>query len=102
MPVDRVLPNAEAKDLIELTCAIADKALAPIADDHERASRYPHEVFAILGEAGLLSLPYPEQWGGRAQPYVVYLQCLEEIAARWAAIAFAVSVHILSCHPMIA
>jgi alkylation response protein AidB-like acyl-CoA dehydrogenase len=31
----------------------------------------------------------------------VYLQVLEEIAARWAAIAVAVSVHSLSCHPLL-
>jgi alkylation response protein AidB-like acyl-CoA dehydrogenase len=32
----------------------------------------------------------------------VYLQVLEELAARWAAVAVAVSVHVLSCHPVIA
>jgi hypothetical protein len=32
----------------------------------------------------------------------VYLQVLEELAARWAAVAVAVSVHVLSCHPLIA
>jgi alkylation response protein AidB-like acyl-CoA dehydrogenase len=30
----------------------------------------------------------------------VYLQVLEEIAARWAAVAVAVSVHSLACHPL--
>jgi alkylation response protein AidB-like acyl-CoA dehydrogenase len=30
----------------------------------------------------------------------VYLQVLEELAARWAAVAVAVSVHGLSCHPL--
>jgi len=32
----------------------------------------------------------------------VYLQVLEEIAARWAAVAVAVSVHSLACHPLAA
>ncbi|WP_197507761.1 acyl-CoA dehydrogenase family protein, partial [Mycobacterium sp. ACS4331] len=36
------------------------------------------------------------------QPYEVYLQVLEEIGARWAAVAVAVSVHSLSCHPLMA
>jgi alkylation response protein AidB-like acyl-CoA dehydrogenase len=36
-------------------------------------------VFAELGAAGLLSLPYPEEFGGGGQPYEVYLQVVEEI-----------------------
>ena len=100
MAVDRLLPTDEARDVVELARQIADKTLAPIVDHHERQETYPEGVFATLGEAGLLSLPYPEQWGGGGQPYEVYLQVLEELAARWAAVAVAVSVHSLSCHPL--
>jgi len=98
--VDRLLPTDEARDLIQLTRDIADKVLLPIVDQHEKAETYPDGVFATLGEAGLLSLPYPEQWSGGGQPYQVYLQVLEEIAARWAAVAVAVSVHSLACYPL--
>ncbi|RZT18694.1 alkylation response protein AidB-like acyl-CoA dehydrogenase [Mycobacterium sp. BK558] len=100
MPVDRLLPTDEAHELIDLARQISDKVLDPVVDRHERDETYPEGVFATLGEAGLLSLPYPEDWGGGGQPYEVYLQVLEEIAARWAAVAVAVSVHGLSCHPL--
>ena len=100
MPVDRLLPTDEAHELIDLARQISDKVLNPVVDRHERDETYPEGVFATLGEAGLLSLPYPEDWGGGGQPYEVYLQVLEEIAARWAAVAVAVSVHGLSCHPL--
>src|SRR6476661_9351010 len=101
MPVDRLLPSDEAEDLIALTRDIADKVLEPIVDAHEKAETYPDGVFEALGAAGLLSLPQPEEWGGGGQPFEVYLQVLEEIAARWAAVAVAVSVHSLSSHPLL-
>ncbi|MEE9243419.1 MAG: acyl-CoA dehydrogenase family protein [Mycobacterium sp.] len=101
MPVDRLLPTEDARDLVELARQISDKALDPIVDRHEKDETYPEGLFATLGEAGLLSLPYPEDWGGGGQTYEVYLQVLEELAARWAAVAVAVSVHSLSCHPLI-
>ncbi len=102
MAVDRLLPDQDAADLIALTREIADRLLAPIVDGHERTETYPAAVFAQLGQAGLLSLPQPEEWGGAGQPYEVYLQVLEELAARWAAVAVAVSVHVLSCHALVA
>jgi alkylation response protein AidB-like acyl-CoA dehydrogenase len=101
MPVDRLLPSDDARDLIALTRDVADKLLDPIVDAHEKSETYPDGVFAQLGAAGLLSLPQPEEWGGAGQPFEVYLQVLEEIAARWAAVAVAVSVHSLSSHPLL-
>src|SRR5215210_9206564 len=102
MPVDRLLPSEAAVELIALARDVADKVLDPIVDVHEKEETYPEGVFAQLGAAGLLSLPQPEEWGGGGVLYEVYLQVLEEIAARWAAVAVAVSVHSLSSHPLLA
>ncbi|WP_432970087.1 acyl-CoA dehydrogenase family protein [Dactylosporangium sp. CA-233914] len=97
MPVDRLMPTEESAALIELARSIADKELRPAAGEAERTHTFPREAFRTLGRAGLLGLPYPEQCGGGGQPYEVYLQVLEEIAAAWAAVGVGVSVHALSC-----
>ena len=100
MPATRHLPTPEAEDLIALTREIAAKELAPRAADAERAGAFPREVFRTLGRAGLLTLPFPEEYGGGGQPYEIYLQALEEIGAAWASVGVGVSVHALSCFPL--
>ena len=87
MPVDRLLPTPEAHDLLDLVREFADRELAPIVDESERHEVYPEGLFAKMGELGLLGLPYSEDYDGGGQPYEVYLQVLEELASRWAAVA---------------
>ena len=94
------MPTDDATDLIELTREICRKDLAPKVDDAERARTFPADAFATLGRSGLLSLPYPEEFGGADQPYEVYLQVVEEIASVWMSVAVGVSVHSLTAYPV--
>ena len=100
--VQRLLPTDEAAALLELTRELADGELAPKVADFEARGEFPREIIRTLGRSGLLSLPYPEEYGGGGQPYEVYLQVIEELAARWLAVAEAVSVHTLACYPVAA
>jgi alkylation response protein AidB-like acyl-CoA dehydrogenase len=102
MTVQRILPSAEAHDLLDLATELADRELAPRVSDFEIRGVFPREVLRTVGRAGLLGLPYPEDDGGAAQPYEVYLQVLEILASRWLAVAEAVSVHTLACFPVAA
>ncbi|MDQ4039700.1 MAG: acyl-CoA dehydrogenase family protein [Actinomycetota bacterium] len=99
MSVSRTLPSEEAGALLDLTLDLADRELRPRAAADERAARFPRDVFATLGKAGLLGLPYPGEYGGGAQPYEVYLQVVEELAGAWLAVGLGVSVHTLSVFP---
>ncbi len=102
MNIERFLPTEEAVALLELTQELAEHELAPKVDDFEARGEFPREGIRTLGRAGLLGLPYPEEFGGGGQPYEVYLQVLEVLAGRWLAVAEAVSVHTLSCYPVAA
>lgn len=102
MPVERHLPTEEAAQLLELTRDMAREELAPHVAAAEAESRFPRDAFRTLGKVGLLGLPYPEAYGGGAQPYEVYLQVVEELATVWASVAEGVSVHTLACYPLAA
>jgi alkylation response protein AidB-like acyl-CoA dehydrogenase len=94
--VDRLLPSDDdgvGEALLELTREIAAKELAPQVHEAEERGEFPESAYRLLGKSGLLSLPFPEEYGGGAQPYETYLQVLEEIATAWPSVGVGVSVH---------
>ncbi|MFD8635538.1 acyl-CoA dehydrogenase [Streptomyces sp. NPDC059533] len=97
-PVDRQLPTEESRDLLALVREIAQREIRPKAAEEEDSGRFPREVFTLLSDAGLLGLPYDGEYGGGEQPYEVYLQVLEELAAARLTVGLGVSVHSLACH----
>ncbi|MFH8349763.1 acyl-CoA dehydrogenase family protein [Streptomyces sp. NPDC018045] len=101
-PVDRRLPTEEARDLLTLVRDLVEREIAPVAAEQEEAGRFPRQTFALLSESGLLSLPYSQEFGGGEQPYEVYLQVLEELAAARLTVGLGVSVHTLACHALAA
>jgi alkylation response protein AidB-like acyl-CoA dehydrogenase len=100
MPVERLLPDSDAEDLLALAREIATDELKPVASEYEAGGRFPREQFKLLGRSGLLGLPYDEKWGGAGIRYEVYLQVLEEIAAAWMTVGVGLSVHTMSCYAL--
>ncbi|MEU6466710.1 acyl-CoA dehydrogenase family protein [Streptomyces sp. NPDC046976] len=99
-PVERQLPTDEARDLLTLVREIARREIAPRAAEEEDAGRFPREVFTLLSESGLLGLPYAAEHGGGDQPYEVYLQVLEELAAVRLTVGLGLSVHTLAAYAL--
>lgn len=100
MPASRLLPDRESADLIQMVRDLGQRVLSPQAAEVERTETFPREVFTVLGQSGLLGLPYPEKHGGGGIPYEVYVQVLEELGTFWTSVAVGVSVHALSCFPL--
>ncbi|MEU5046828.1 acyl-CoA dehydrogenase [Streptomyces griseorubiginosus] len=99
-PVDRQLPTDEARELISLVRDIAQAEIVPKAAEEEEAGHFPREVFTLLSRTGLLGLPYDSEHGGADQPYEVYLQVLEELAAARLTVGLGVSVHTLASYAL--
>jgi alkylation response protein AidB-like acyl-CoA dehydrogenase len=98
--VERESRDDTTAALFALTRELAEAEVRPQADAGERAARFPRDIFRVLGKAGLLGLPYPEELGGGGQSYEAYLQVVEELATAWLAVGLGVSVHTLSCFPL--
>lgn len=96
--VERQLPTEEARDLFALVRELVQREIAPHAAAEEEAGHFPRELFTLLSESGLLGLAYDSEFGGGDQPYEVYLQVLEELAAARLTVGLGVSVHSLACH----
>jgi len=101
-PVDRTLSNPESSELLALIAEFSEDQLAPQAGQAEASEQFPRDILRAMGDLGFLTLPFDESIGGGGQGYEVYLQVLEELAARWVTVALAVSVHTLACHPLLA
>jgi alkylation response protein AidB-like acyl-CoA dehydrogenase len=101
LAVERECRDDDARALFELTADLANNELGPAVAAAEHDRLFPREVFKLIGRAGLLGLPYPEQLGGAGQPYETYLQVVEELAGAWLTIGLGVSVHVLSCFPLV-
>lgn len=99
--VERECRDDDARALFELAAELADKELSPAAAVAEHDAVFPRDAFRLIGRAGLLGLPYPESVGGGGQPYETYLQVVEELAGAWLTVGLGVSVHVLSCFPLV-
>jgi alkylation response protein AidB-like acyl-CoA dehydrogenase len=65
--VERLLPTDDdgvAEALLELTREIATKELAPQVHEAEERGEFPESAYRLLGKSGMLSLPFPEEYGG--------------------------------------
>ncbi len=63
----------------EIRTFVAEE-LRPHAGDWERAGWFPNEVFARMGELGLLGLKYPRRYGGRGGDHLDDAVLSEELS----------------------
>lgn len=88
----------EQRELFALVDELAREELEPRAARFEEDGQFPEALVRLLGKQGLMSLPFPEQWGGGGQSYTVYLRVIERLAGSWLAVAESVHLQVLACH----
>lgn len=83
----------DQREIRALARRFADEVVAPQAAAWDREHRFPKEVFAQLGELGLMGACVPVEHGGAGADFLSYVLAIEELARADAGVAVTVAVH---------
>ena len=93
----------EQREIRSLARRFADEVIAPRAADWDRDHTFPKDVFAQLGELGLMGACVPAELGGAGADFLTYVLVLEELSRGDAGVGVTVAVHTSACTlPLIA
>jgi alkylation response protein AidB-like acyl-CoA dehydrogenase len=86
----------------DMVRSFAEDRLRPGAMERDRSGEFPHEIFAEMGELGLLGMFVPEEYGGAGMDLLSYLLAVEELARVDASVAVGMSVtNSVCCYPIL-
>ncbi len=85
--------TAEQRSIQALAREVAEAEIAPNAAQWDRDHTFPRELFAKLGEIGLLGVCVPEELGGAGADFVSYILALEQISRADAGVGVTIAVH---------
>ncbi len=85
--------TADQREIQALAREIADTEIAPNAAAWDREHRFPSELFARLGELGLMGVCVPAELGGAGADFLSYILVLEELSRADAGVGVTVAVH---------
>lgn len=71
----------------DVTRQFANDVIRPLAEELDRESRFPAEIYEQMGELGLFGIGVPEDMGGPGFDTVTYAIVMEELSRGYASIA---------------
>jgi alkylation response protein AidB-like acyl-CoA dehydrogenase len=83
----------EQREIRDLARRFADERIAPHAAQWDREHHFPRELFAELGELGLMGVCVPAEHGGAGADFLAYVLVLEELSRGDAGVGVTVAVH---------
>ena len=75
----------------------AQDRLKPMAAEIDRTNNFPPELWAEMGELGLLGITVPEAFGGAGMGYLAHVVATEEIARASASVSLSYGAHSNLC-----
>lgn len=72
--------SAEQKSIQEMVRTFAEKDLQKDILVRDASAEFPYDLYAKMGEMGLIGLPYPKEYGGEGSDYLSYILGVEEVS----------------------
>lgn len=92
--IEQVVDLTEDEEAVRsLARRISDNDLAPLADQLDRNEEFAFDVFNRLGEAGLLGIVIPVEYGGAGGNFLSAVLVMEELARNCGGTALSFGAH---------
>ncbi|MCB6176940.1 acyl-CoA dehydrogenase family protein [Rhodobacter sp. Har01] len=75
----------------------AQERVKPMAAEVDRSNVFPNELWAEMGDLGLLGITVPEQYGGAGMSYLAHTVVVEELARASASVSLSYGAHSNLC-----
>ncbi|MFC6874248.1 acyl-CoA dehydrogenase family protein [Halobellus marinus] len=98
--LDRAL-SEEHRDVLDRAEEFATEIVGPRAEDIEDTREFPRDVVEAAGDAGLLGILVPEEYGGMGSDFLSYCLALERIAEESGAVAEIIQGHTFATLPVL-
>ena len=92
----------EAAMIRETVARFADEAIAPRAEEIDRADAFPRDLWPQMGELGLHGITVPEADGGLGLGYLEHVIAIEEVSRASASVGLSYGAHSNLCINQIA
>lgn len=87
----------DANALREMVHRWAQERVKPMAADVDAKNTFPNELWAEMGDLGLLGITVEEEYGGSGMGYVSHVIAVEEIARASASVSLSYGAHSNLC-----
>ena len=85
--------SEEHEMLRNMVREFARDEVEPIAGKIDEEMRFPEELVGMMGELGLMGIPYPEKYGGAGMDTIAYTLAVEELTKACSSTAITMAAH---------